>query len=83
MSRAWKPRLRKAPNEQGGYPAWKAEAARLLNRNYLEPITIAERIWTQFYVRGLTPKEAADEAEVVWHRTPAPTPRLNGKSNER
>jgi hypothetical protein len=51
------------------YATWKAEAAQELQRRYgLEATAIAERIWTQFYVRRLTPKEAADRAEMVYHR---------------
>jgi len=84
MPRARKAHLRKAPNEQQDYPAWKAEAAKMLKaRHDLEPMAIAERIWTQFYVRRLTPKEAADRAEMICQRTRAPTPWLEKKRKEK
>jgi hypothetical protein len=51
------------------YTSWKAEAAQELQlRHGLDAMAIAERIWMQFYVRRLTPKEAADRAEIVYHR---------------
>jgi hypothetical protein len=54
----------KAPNEQKGYPSWKTEAVRELNdRHHIEATAIAERIWMQFYVHRLGPKEAADRAK--------------------
>jgi hypothetical protein len=50
------------------YATWKAEAAQeLQQRHGLSATTIAERIWRQFYVHRLTPKEAADRAEMVYH----------------
>ena len=51
------------------YGSWKAEAAQELQlRHGLEATAIAERIWTQFYVHRLTPKDAADRAEIVYRR---------------
>jgi TRAP-type uncharacterized transport system substrate-binding protein len=52
------------------YASWKAEAVQELQlRRGLEATAIAERIWTQFYVHRLTPKEAADRAEKVYRAT--------------
>jgi hypothetical protein len=52
------------------YDGWKAEAAHeLRHRHGLEATAIADRIWMQFYVHRLTPKEAADRAEIVYKRT--------------
>jgi hypothetical protein len=51
------------------YASWKAEVAQELQlRHGLEATAIAERIWTQFYVRRLTATEAADRAEMVYRR---------------
>jgi hypothetical protein len=52
------------------YATWKAEAAEeLQGRHGLGATVIAERIWRQFYVRKLTPREAADRAELVYRHT--------------
>jgi hypothetical protein len=60
------------------YASWKAEAAQELQLRYgLEATAIAERIWTQFYVRRLTPKQAADRAEMVYDRARPVTSWLN------
>ena len=60
------------------YASWKAEAAQELQLRYgLEATAIAERIWTQFYVRRLTPKDAADRAEMVYDRARTVTSWLN------
>jgi hypothetical protein len=56
-------------NLEPPYTSWKSEAAQELQlRHGLEPAAIAERIWTQFYVRRLTPQDAADRAEMVYRR---------------
>jgi hypothetical protein len=61
---------RKAPEDQRNYPDWRAAAGKdLKNRHDIEATAIAERIWTQFYVRGLNPKEASDRAEMVYRTT--------------
>jgi hypothetical protein len=52
------------------YAIWKAEVADELQlRHGLEVTAIAERIWTQFYVRRLSATEAADRAEMVYRRS--------------
>jgi hypothetical protein len=56
-----------------GYPyaTWKAEATQELDQRHgLSAIVIAERIWRQFYAQKLTPREAADRAQLVYSRTP-------------
>jgi hypothetical protein len=54
---------------ESSYASWKAEAAQELQRRHgLEATAIAERIWTQFYVHRLMPKDAADRAEMVYRR---------------
>ena len=53
------------------YATWRAEAAQQLQRRHgLGATVIAERIWRQFYAHKLTPREAADRAELVYRRTP-------------
>jgi hypothetical protein len=70
----------KAPNEQQGYPAWKASAAiELKERHRIEATAIAERIWVQFYVRGIDPREAADRAEIVYQGAQPPSAWLKKK----
>jgi hypothetical protein len=70
MPRARHARVPKAPNEQQDYRSWKTNAAEeLRERHQIEAATIAERIWTQFYVHRLEPKEAADRAAMVHRRT--------------
>jgi hypothetical protein len=52
------------------YPARKGAAGKeLKDRHDIDATAIAERIWMQFYVRGLNPKEAADRAEMVYRST--------------
>jgi hypothetical protein len=61
------------PNGEPSYPAWKADTAKELQRRHgIAATAIAERIWTQFYVHKLTPKEAADRAEGVYRSTRPP-----------
>jgi hypothetical protein len=80
MPRARSAHSRKPPNEQQGYSAWKTKAAKELNdRHHIEATAIAERIWTQFYVHRLTPKQAADRAKMVYHRAGPMTSWLNKK----
>jgi hypothetical protein len=68
-----KPLLRKAPEGQQKYQAWKAAAEdELKKRHDIDATAIAGRIWTQFYVRGLASKEAADRAEMVYRGTRRP-----------
>jgi hypothetical protein len=70
MSRARNAHRHKAPNEQPNYSAWKAITAdELKQRHQTEATAIAERIWMQFYARGLDPKKAADRAEMVYRGT--------------
>jgi hypothetical protein len=65
-----KARPRKAPEDQRNYPDWRAAGGKYLkNRHDIEATAIAERIWTQFFVRGLNPKEASDRAEMVYRTT--------------
>ena len=69
MGRARTAPLRKAPNEQQGYPPWKAKAAKKLkDRHGIEATAIAERIWTHFYAHRLRPRQAADRAAMVYRR---------------
>ena len=52
------------------YATWRAEAAQEFQRRHGRGATvIAERIWRQFYAHKLTPREAADRAELVYRRT--------------
>jgi hypothetical protein len=75
MPRARKAHVRKAPNEQPDYPSWKAKAAKeLKDRHHIEAIAIAERIWMQFYVHRLRPKQAADRAQRVYRGAPSRDP---------
>jgi flagellar biosynthesis regulator FlaF len=65
--------LRRAPERQQSYQAWKAAAANeLKDRHGIDATAIAERIWTQFYVGRLDPTEAADRAEAVYRSTREP-----------
>jgi hypothetical protein len=67
------PLRHKAPNEQQGYPAWKAEAAKeLKDRHDIEATAIAERIWTQFYVHRLGARQAAERASIVYRTSRPP-----------
>ena len=46
MPRVRKAHLRKTPNEQQDYQAWKADAAKQLQqRHHVEATVVAERIW--------------------------------------
>jgi hypothetical protein len=57
---------RKAPHDQQQYQAWKADATKRLKlRHQIDGTAVTERIWTQFYARGLDPDEAADRAQMV------------------
>jgi len=58
---------------ESDYPAWKAAAGRLLkDRHDIDAAAVADRIWMQFFVRGLDPKDAAEQAEMVYRTTRLP-----------
>jgi hypothetical protein len=62
------------------YTAWKADATQeLRDRHWIEATAIADRIWMQFYVHRLTPREAADRVELVYHRARPVTSWLKNK----
>jgi hypothetical protein len=80
MPRARNAHVRKPPNEQQDYSAWKADAAReLKERHHIEATAVAERIWIQFYARRLGPSEAADRAKIVYRGAQPPSPWLKKK----
>jgi hypothetical protein len=58
MARARTAHLCKAPNEQVGYPVWKAKFTNQLKRRHdIEATAIAERIWMQFFLHRLGPRQ--------------------------
>jgi hypothetical protein len=68
MFRGRKALLRRALETD--YPTWKGTAGKELeDRHHIDATAIAERIWMQFYLRRLSPKEAADRAEMVYRST--------------
>jgi hypothetical protein len=55
----------------GTKEVWRAEAEQALERLYpgVKAASIPERVWTNLYVRGLSPNEAARAADVhVWNK---------------
>ncbi len=61
---------------ESDYPAWKSAAGKVLkDRHDIDGALVADRIWMQFYVRGLNPKDAAEQAEMVYRTTRLPGPR--------
>jgi hypothetical protein len=71
---------RNAPHKQQQYLAWKADAARSLRlRHDIDETEVAERIWTQFYAKGLDPNEAAERAEMVCRGVRLPSPWMRKK----
>jgi len=61
---------------ESDYPAWKRAAGKVLkDRHDIDAAAVAERIWMQFFVRGLNPKEAAERAELVYRTTRPVGPR--------
>jgi hypothetical protein len=54
-------------NEPGEPAAWKLEAAKQLKRRHsIVATAIPEHIWVNLYGRRLSPKEAADQAEIYY-----------------
>jgi hypothetical protein len=47
-----------------GYAAWQAEAAAALRQHGGKAGLVPNRVWTRLYVQGLTPEEAAEQADV-------------------
>jgi hypothetical protein len=63
--------------EQADYAAWKITAgADLLERYDVKPGTIPERLWRWFYMQGLSPQKAADQAAVSAYNARSPAPRI-------
>lgn len=53
----------KAPKVDLTYPKWNAAAVRALERSHaISAGAIAERLWTNLYIRRRTPDEAAEDA---------------------
>jgi hypothetical protein len=52
--------------ERADYAAWKIMAgADLLQRHDVKPGIIPERLWRKFYIQGLSPQKAADQAAAM------------------
>jgi hypothetical protein len=51
------------------YAEWRARAAALLERQSLLPGVTRERDWRRLYLRGVTPEDAADRAQVAYYNT--------------
>ena len=47
-----------------GFPAWQAQAAATLERQHGGKLVVPVRVWRQLYIRGLSPAEAAEQADV-------------------
>ena len=51
----------KATTAPADYAAWKAQVATELERQHgISAGVIPEAVWTRFYVRGMTPEQAAN-----------------------
>jgi hypothetical protein len=71
------PRKPPAPSELPDYRRWKARAvAKLDQRHDVRSGIIPERIWRRFYIRGMTPQKAADQAAVSRHNPQSAADRL-------
>jgi hypothetical protein len=70
-----KPLSPKAPEGQQKYQ----RGTRRPQTNSKNVMTLMQRIWTQFYVRGLAPKEAADRAEMVVQNQSLTSKRYQGR----
>jgi hypothetical protein len=52
--------------EQADFKMWFADAvAELQREHYVNPATIAMRVWRHLYIQGRTPQGAADQAAVT------------------
>jgi hypothetical protein len=69
MPRSSRPETR---NVEPSYPAWLAAAAKDLQRDHGAMTAIRERVWTQFYIRRLGPKEAAERAATEYNNSRRP-----------
>jgi len=59
------------------YRMWRKKTAEVLrDRHQLGMSVMLEREWRRFYVKGLAPKDAADQAQVYWHHYLTPAERL-------
>jgi len=56
------------------YSVWKAAAVKALHRLHAPAaMVIRDGLWTRFYVRGFSPKQAAELAEREYHNTQPPS----------
>jgi hypothetical protein len=46
------------------FAAWQAQAAAVLERQHGVKLIVPHRVWTRLYIRGLSPAEAAEQADV-------------------
>jgi hypothetical protein len=63
-----------------GYAEWRARTAAELEQRYgVRWSTIPQREWTRLYVRGLSPQEAAAQADVIAYNMLPPAFRILGR----
>ena len=56
------------------YPVWKAAAVKALHRLHAPAAMVTrDGLWTRFYVRGFSPKQAAELAEREYYSTQPPS----------
>jgi hypothetical protein len=58
------------------YAEWKARCAALLERQGILSGVMRERQWRQLFIRGATPENAADRAQVHYNNTRPPFERM-------
>jgi hypothetical protein len=73
------PRKPPAPSELADYRRWKNRAAALLERQGLSPAVMLERDWRHLYIRGVTPEEAAHQAQAHYLNTRPAIERMRPK----
>jgi hypothetical protein len=61
------------------YAEWKDRAEVQLERRHgVKATTIPTRVWTQLYIQGASPQEAAEQAAVSAYNTQSTADRLRG-----
>jgi len=59
------------------YVAWRTQVAEELQRQHgIDLGVIPEAVWTRFFIRGLTPEQAANVPEIYNYVTREPGERL-------
>jgi hypothetical protein len=74
------PKAKAKPDDrEGGFDAWQARAGELLQKHGIKPEAIRHKTWSNLYIAGATPQDAAERAASDYRSRQTPKDRLRRK----